>query len=105
MEILIANGAVVITLSRHKGSAKMTAEMLSIIGVGVATVSLGVATISLTWRMNSTLRQEMTDSFKEVRRDVAVFENAWRVLRSHSPDLWGEGLWGEGRRVYDRMRP
>ena len=71
MEILIANGAVVITLSRHRGSAKMTAEMVSIIGVGVATVSLGVATISLTWRMNSTLRQEMTDSFKEVRRDVA----------------------------------
>lgn len=71
MEALTASGEVVITLSRHKGSAKMTAEMVSIIGVGIATVSLGVATISLTWRMNSTLRQEMTDSFKEVRRDVA----------------------------------
>lgn len=71
MEILTANGVVPVTLLRHKGAAKMTSEMVSIIGVGVATVSLGVATISLTWRVNSTLRHEMMDSFKEVRRDVA----------------------------------
>ena len=55
MKISTARDASAVCPSRHKGPAGMTTETVSVIGVGVVTISLGVATVSLAWRMNSTL--------------------------------------------------
>ena len=42
----------------------MSAEMVSILGTGIAIVGL-------TWRMMASLRQEMRQEIGELRRDVA----------------------------------